>query len=214
MFSEDFNVPWIRALTIHAPKIVEGFKMIRKHILSTASVLTLLLALSSTGCIGLTVPAGSIGIASFPVPVSPYFQQGFEDLHWENLRYGKVAIMDPVVDGCAVALDPPSDDQVIRALDKVRPVSGAVPFLETTYRTNIRIVKELIVDELDDPVVIPHVGPGQIHHAHYKCTIYFTEVTRVGWPIPHTLVNEEAQEVVYIDMDHIHRVAGPGMGEY
>lgn len=188
--------------------------MNQKTFLSTASVLTLLIALSSTGCVGVTAPTGSLGLASIPVPVSCYFQQGFEDLHWEDLRYGKVSIMDPVCDGNAVALDPPSDDQVIRALEKVRPVSGGIPFLETTYRTNIRITKELIADYLDPPTIVPMAGPAQVHHAHYKCTVYFTETINVGWPIPHTLKTEEAQEVIYIDMDHLHRVAGPAAGEY
>ena len=180
----------------------------KKQIILAASAFSLLLALVSTGCVGVTAPAASIGLASIPVPVSPYFQQGYEDLHWENLRYNKVAIMEPVRNGQAVALDPPSDDQVMRALEKIRPVSGAIPFLETTHRTNIRITKELLADYLDPPTMVPLVGPAQVHHSHWKCTVYFTETVNVGWPIPQTLVNEEAQEVIYIDLDHLHRV-GP-----
>ena len=183
--------------------------MNRKHIISTTAVLALLVALSSSGCVGVTTPAGSIGLASIPIPVSPYFQQGYEDLHWEGLRYERVPIMDPVCNGHATALDPPSDDYVIRCLEKIRPVSGSIPLLETTHRTNIRITKELIAEYLDEPKIFPELGPVQVHHAHYKCTVYFTETVNVGWPIPQTLVDEEAQEVIYIDMDHLHRVAGP-----
>ena len=58
------------------------------------------------------------------------------------------------------------------------------------------------------------IGPVQLHHAHYKCTIYYTEITRVGWPVPHTLVDEDSQEVIYIDHNHFHMVGpvntGPG----
>ena len=40
--------------------------------------------------------------------------------------------------------------------------------------------------------------------------------TRVGWPLPHTLHNPEAQEVIYIDHNHFHMVGdlafGPGSG--
>jgi len=182
----------------------------KKHILVAASAFTLLFALMSTGCVGVTAPAASLGVASIPVPVSPYFQQGYEDLHWENLRYNKVAIMEPVKNGQAVALDAPSDDQVIRALEKIRPVSGSIPFLETTHRNNIRITKELLADYLDSPTMVPLAGPAQIHHSHWRCTVYFTETVNVGWPIPQTLIDEEAQEVIYIDLDHLHRV-GPEM---
>ena len=181
----------------------------RKQIITAASALSLLIALTSTGCVGVTSPAWSIGVASVPVPVSPYFQQGYEDLHWEDLRYNKVSIMGPVCNGQAVALDAPSDDQIIRSLEKVRPVSGSVPFLETTHRTNIRITKELMADYLDPPTMVPLVGPAQVHHSHWKCTVYFTETVNCGWPIPQTLIDEEAQEVIYIDMDHLHRVGGP-----
>jgi hypothetical protein len=31
-------------------------------------------------------------------------------------------------------------------------------------------------------------------------------VKRVGWPVPHTLVDDDAQEVIYIDHDHLHMV--------
>ena len=60
--------------------------------------------------------------------------------------------------------------------------------------------------------VVPLIGPVQLHHAHYKCTIYYTEVTRVGWPVPHTLVDEDAQEVIYIDHNHFHMVGNVDTG--
>lgn len=175
--------------------------------LATLFSLVLLTSLLASGCVGVVAPVASIGVASIPVPIAPYFQHGYEELHWENLRYNKVAIMGPVSENHAIALDPPSDDQVMRALNKVRPVSGSFPFLETIHRTDVRIVKELLADYIDPPALVPLIGPAQLHHAHYKCTIYFIETVNCGWPIPHTLV-EEAQEVLYIDMDHYHRV-GP-----
>ncbi len=183
--------------------------MTYKLAITAVCSLILFAALATTGCVGVTAPAGSLGVASIPIPVAPYFQNGYEDLYWENLRYNKVAIMGPVCDGHAVALDPPSDDQVMRALDKARPVAGSFPFLETVHRTNIRITKELLADYLDPPQMVPLVGPAQLHHAHYKCTVYFVETINIGWPIPQTLMDDEAQEVIYIDMDHYHRVGGP-----
>ncbi len=59
----------------------------------------------------------------------------------------------------------------------------------------MRIVVEPIADYVDPVRVMPLVGPVQLHHAHYKCIVYYTEVTRVGWPIPYTNTDEDAQEV-------------------
>jgi len=75
---------------------------------------------------------------------------------------------------------------------------------------------EPISDSVDPPREMPLVGPVQLHHAHYRCTVHFAEVTRVGWPVPYTTTKEDAQEVLYIDHDHLHMVGnvdpGPGAG--
>jgi hypothetical protein len=93
-------------------------------------------------------------------------------------------------------------------------VQGGLPGLHEIQRNNVRIVKEPISDYIDPPRVYPLVGPAQLHHAHYKCIIYYTETTWVGWPIPYKNQDEDCQEVVYIDHDHLHMVGNvdPGPG--
>src|SRR5690606_732845 len=109
--------------------------------------------------------------ASIPVPISPYYQKKKEDEFWRKERYERVPILGPVTSvGEPVALDPPSDDEVMWALEKAQPVQGNVPFLYERSRNNVRIVKEKIADCLDPPRHYPLVGPAQQHHAHYKCT--------------------------------------------
>ncbi len=78
--------------------------------------------------------------------------------------------------------------------------------MHEVQRSRVRIVKDKIADYVDPPRVVPLIGPVQLHHAHYKCTIYYTETTWVGWPIPHKLVDEDSQEVLYIDHNHFHMV--------
>ena len=96
-------------------------------------------------------------------------------------------ILGPITSGGpAVALDPPSDDEVMRALEKARPIEGGLPLLHEVQRNNVRIVKEKIADYVDPPRFYRMIGPAQLHHAHYKCTIYYAETTRVGWPVPYT----------------------------
>jgi len=167
------------------------------------------LSLTSTGCIGLSGGGPQLGIFSIPIPVSPYFQKLQEDKFWNHERYDRAPILGPIIPCCPmVALDPPSDDEVTRAWERANPIQGGYPFLHERQRNNVRIVKDKIADYVDPPRVVPLIGPVQLHHAHYKCTIYYTEITRVGWPVPHTLVDEDSQEVIYIDHNHFHMV-GP-----
>ena len=172
------------------------------------------LALSSTGCLwGVTSVGPSMGILAYPIPVSPFFQDKKEDEFWMHQRYDRVPIMGPLTaEGPAVALDPPSDDEVMRAFNKAKSNEGGIPFLYGIHRNNVRIVKDKIADYVDPPRVYPLVGPAQQHHAQYKCTVYYEEVTRVGWPIPHTLTNEDATQVVYIDHNHLHMVGNVDTG--
>ena len=65
---------------------------------------------------------------------------------------------------------------------------------------------------MDPPRFYPLVGPAQLHHAQYKCTVYFTEIMKVGWPIPYTTTNEDGQEVIYIDHNHLHMVGNVATG--
>jgi len=168
--------------------------------------------LASTGC---ATGGPNLGIFAYPIPVSPYFQAKKEREHWNHERYERAAVLGPITEGApAVAVDPPSDDEVMQALEEIHPVSGGLPLLHEKQRNNVRIVKEMIADYVDEPRVYPLVGPAQLHHAHYKCTVYYSDVTRVGWPVPHTLEDEDAVEVVYIDHNHLHMVGNvdPGVG--
>jgi hypothetical protein len=156
---------------------------------------------TSIGCLnGLPTPI-------IPIPVSPLQQHHQEEKYWVKERYDRVPILGPTTaGGPVVALDPPSDDEVMHALEKARPVQGGVPFLHEKQRNNVRIIKEKIADYIDPPRFYPLIGPAQLHHAHYKCTIYCSERTIVGYPVPHTLDDNEVIEVIYIDHNHFHMV--------
>ena len=168
-------------------------------------------SLASTGCMHL---GPNLGIFAIPIPVSAYEQKQKEDKFWEHERYDRAPILGPITSGAEIiALDPPSDDEVIRALEKARPVEGGVPLLYERSRNNVRIVKCKIADYVDPPRHYPLVGPAQQHHAHYKCTVYFEDVRRIGWPVPHTLRDEDAREVIYVDHNHLHMVGNVDTGE-
>ncbi len=173
--------------------------MAKKFTMLVAALISIQ-SLFSLGCI-----SNGGNLIPIPIPISPYFQKRHEDRHWYHERYARVPILGPVTSGGdPVALDPPSDDEVVRALEKTRQVSGGIPLLWERQRNNVRIVKELIADYVDPVRVYPLIGPAQQHHAHYKCTVYFSEATRVGWPVPYSIEDEDAVEVIYIDHNHLH----------
>ncbi|CAD72198.1 hypothetical protein [Rhodopirellula baltica] len=163
--------------------------------------------ISSTGCYGLGGSNYNLGILGFPIPVSPYYQHKQEEKFHNKERYDRVPILGPTTSGGPpIALDPPSDDEVMQALEQARPVQGGIPLIWEKQRNDVRIIKEKIADYIDPPRFYPLIGPAQLHHAHYKCTIYFDESTIIGYPVPHTLRDREAIEVVYIDHNHFHMV--------
>jgi hypothetical protein len=184
------------------------------HKTSTALlILAALFVSTNTGCFWMMSQGPNLGPLAVPIPVSPYFQDNEEDEYWEHERYERAPILGPLTaESPALALDEPSDDEVMRALERTHPIEGGIPMLHEVQRNKVRIVKCKISDYVDPPRVYPMVGPAQLHHAHYKCTVYYTEVVRVGWPIPYTTVDEDAREVIYIDHDHLHMVGNVDQG--
>jgi hypothetical protein len=186
--------------------------MLNRTLYCIAGTLLAALAVSNTGCVAIS-DGNSLGLVAIPIPVSPYFQKIREDKFWEDERYNSVPILGPITaGGPASALDEPSDDEIMRAFERARPSEGGFPLLHEIQRNDVRIVKEKIADYVDPPRVVPLIGPAQLHHAHYKCTIYYSETVRVGWPIPHTTRDEDAVEVIYIDHNHFHMVGNVDPG--
>jgi len=147
-------------------------------------------------------------VAELVVAGSNPTKEDLSFLEVTRLLTESVPILGPLTSGGpAVALDPPSDDEVIRAMERARNLEGGLPLLHETQWNNVRIVKKRIADYVDPLRFYPLMGPAQLHHAHYKCTAYFSETTHVGWPLPITLTNEDAVEVIYIDHIHLHRVS-------
>lgn len=189
-----------------------------RHLKRTFTVVCLcVVTMTSSGCL-LLDGSGDVLFAFMthfgaapPIPVSAYMSQKVEDGYWEEERYGKVPILDPVEGENAplYCVDPPSADEIIRALPD--DTAGGFAFIAETSRNNVRMVVELIVDRIDEPRFFPLAGMCSLHHCHYKCTVYYEKTLRSAWPIPFTHT-DQTQEVVYIDHDHLIRVGGPSSG--
>ena len=97
-----------------------------------AAMLLGIVLFHSTGCQTATGP--QLGALGYPIPVSPYFQDQQEDAYWEKERYERVPILGPLTSGGpAVALDPPTPDEVMRAMPSVE---GGLPLLHERQRNN------------------------------------------------------------------------------
>ena len=120
--------------------------MFTKRLTVCFMLLAAMTAMTNTGCFQAVGP--SLGIFSIPLPVSPYFQKIQEDKFHIAERYARVPILGPATGGEVIALDPPSDDEVMRAFERADSVQGGVPFLYEHQRNNVQIIKEKIADYL------------------------------------------------------------------
>ncbi len=124
-----------------------------------------------------------------------------ESQSWDHERYDRMPILGPIrPGGCDAGLDPPSENEVLRALKKAKDD----PLHREVQRKDVRMVVEPIADYVDPPRMYPLVGQARCHHTHYRCEVKCIEVTGVGSRDKEK--EEEAQEVVYIDHDHLHMV--------
>ena len=143
----------------------------------------------------------------WPVPVSPALQQEIEDLmeRWEK---DGVPILGPIKGEYApiFCMDPPTEKDVYETLP---PMRHLVPYIIEQQRNNVRFSIEKLVDQIDECRFYPLAGPCQLHHCHFKATVWWDQTVTAGWPIPWTHT-EHKQEVVYLDKDHLHRCGEPG----
>jgi len=95
--------------------------------------------------------------------------------------------------------NPPIEKEVLEALN----ASSAHKLRVDDVGDEIEIVCEKLVDKIEEPRFYPLVGPAQLHHCHWKCTVYITEAADTSHPYPLTVKKRHA-EVVYIDKDFLH----------
>ena len=82
-----------------------------------------------------------------------------------------------------------------------------MPYIYEVFREDYDFVVERLVDKIDPPRFYPLIGWAQLHHCHYKCTVFFVETRQSDYPFPYYL-RKRRVEVVYIDKDHLHIVPG------
>jgi hypothetical protein len=160
-------------------------------------VLGALLASGAAGCI----PIGA-GFAT-PIPIQPWVSTYVEERIRDRSDWNTV-VLPPIPPGYTpLCEDPPDRATILRAMPRV--IRG-VPYFFEEFRDDIDFSVERLVDHIDPPRFYPLVGPAQLHHCHYKCTVFYTETLESCQPFPFKVVRRRS-ETVYIDRDHLHLVA-------
>ncbi len=128
----------------------------------------------------------------------PYLSRLFRNVGWSR---DSVEILAPIKPGeRANCDDPPDNREIMRVLGNLD--RGVAPIYEIS-RDDFEFTVEKLVDRIDPPRFFPMIGPAQLHHCHWKCTVYFTETVEISYPYPFKTKNRRS-EVVYIDKDHVH----------
>ena len=149
----------------------------------------------SCGCIQLL----SMGVAT-PIPVQPWAAESIEE-RIVNQNDHRSPILPPIPTGHRpLCEDPPDRAEILRTMPRV--IRG-IPFILEEHRDDIEFSVEKIGDTIDPARFYPLVGPAQLHHCHWKCTIYYTETLAGCEPFPFQTRRRRVQ-VVYIDKDHLH----------
>jgi len=156
--------------------------------------------LALTGC----NPLG-MGFAT-PLPVQPWVGDRIEE-RLSNRNEHKAPILPPIPAGHRpLCEDPPDKATILRAMPRV---TRGVPYFYEEFRDDIEITVEKLADTIDPPRFFALIGPGQVHHCHWKCTVYYTETIESSYPFPFRTKRRRV-EVLYIDRDHLHLFAeGP-----
>ena len=118
----------------------------------------------------------------------------------EDTTEFRTPVVPPLREGPASACScPPEDAEVLRALPKLCHVPG----LCDECRDKVEIVTEQIVNRVDEPRFYPMIGMAQVHHCHWKCTVYYNETIEGSYPCCYQITQPHVA-VVYIDKDHLH----------
>ena len=153
----------------------------------------------SAGCLN---PFG-MGFAT-PIPMQPWVPDYIEE-RLCNPNDHRAPVLPPIPPGHRpLCEDPPDMAEVLRAMPRV---TRGVPYIYEEFRDDITFTNEKVADHVDPPRFFPLIGPAQLHHCHWKCTVYYTETLESSYPFPFRCKKRRIQ-VVYIDKDHLHLCAG------
>jgi hypothetical protein len=167
-------------------------KTVRSWVLAAAALVA---PIGLSGCYSLATGAAT------PIPVPPWVTERIAD-RYANQNDFRTPVMPPIREGFPPPLceDPPDEARINRTMPTIL---RGVPYVAEQFRDDLQFVSERMVDKIDPPRFFPLIGPAQLHHCHWKCTVYYNETIESGYPFPFQVKKPRVQ-VLYIDLDHLH----------
>jgi hypothetical protein len=148
-------------------------------------------------------PPLSMGLQT-PIPLPPWVEERVTEKLKDKANKA-VPVLPPIPPGHRpLCEDSPDQAAILRALPRV---TRGAPYIYEEFRDDFDFTVERLVDAIDPPRFYPLIGPAQLHHCHYKCTVHYTETLESAYPSPFRCQRRRTQ-VVYIDKDYFHRVGG------
>ncbi len=136
--------------------------------------------------------------------IQPWVTERMEEKYCHRNDH-RTPILPPIKEGARPACDDsPTLDEVLRTLPAV---SRGVPYCYEESREGVRLTCRRVKDVIDPPRFFPLVGPAQLHHVRWKCTLSYTETVETNYPFPFT-VSKPCVRTVYLDRDHLHLYTG------
>lgn len=107
--------------------------------------------------------------------------------------------------GPVLLLDSPAPEDVFRRL-VFSELSNDVVQPTWDQWQNASMVLELMAEYTNPVRVYPLIGPAQLHHAYFKCTITYNDAADQGRRAPGRGVDLPDWQVYYVDYRHLHQV--------
>ena len=103
---------------------------------------------------------------------------------------------------------PPDPTRILIELEMQRELKrDSISRIYEAHKDSFRIIVEPVYDRRVPVREYPIIGRASLHLLRYKCTVHFSPVPGIKWPL--TKDGEPETEVtLYVDSDHLHRAVG------
>jgi hypothetical protein len=110
-------------------------------------------------------------------------------------------VLPPIPQGQRPVCDnAPDHAAILRTMSRAE---RGVPGVYDVCREDFEFITEKLVDKIDPPRFFPLIGPAQLQHCHWKCTIYYNETLEFASPVGFSFTRPQV-EVVYMDRDRLY----------
>ncbi len=103
---------------------------------------------------------------------------------------------------------PPHPTRILIELEMQRELKrNSISRIYEDHKDSFRIIVEPLYDKHMPVREYPIIGRASLHLLRYKCTVHFSPVPGIKWPLTKD-GKPETEVTLYVDSDHLHRAVG------